>query len=172
MATGHEMQLTGHIGEHLVAAELGKRGYLATPFSGNVPLFDILAADGQGFAIPIQVKTIRGPSWQFSIDSFLDVEMVGDEQRIRGKKPIPNPYLLCIFVALRGSGDEFYILRLQDLQDHFFQNYKGGVRPSNPQSKHCAIWPSKLNQFRDNWQLVKTTFELAINAQSGAKQAA
>jgi hypothetical protein len=88
MATGHEMQLTGHIGEHLVAAELGKRGYLATPFSGNVPLFDILAADGQGFAIPVQVKTIRGPSWQFSIDSFLDVEMVGDEQRIRGKKPI------------------------------------------------------------------------------------
>jgi hypothetical protein len=34
--TGREMQLTRQIGEHLVAAELGRRGYVATPFAGNI----------------------------------------------------------------------------------------------------------------------------------------
>jgi hypothetical protein len=37
MATGRSNQLTGHIGEHLVAAELGRMGLFATPFAGNVP---------------------------------------------------------------------------------------------------------------------------------------
>jgi hypothetical protein len=46
-----------------VAAELGRRGLIATPFAGNVPIFDLLAVDEKGRAIPIQVKTINGPSW-------------------------------------------------------------------------------------------------------------
>jgi hypothetical protein len=62
MATGREMQLARQVGEHLVAAELGRRGYVATPFAGNVPMFDLLAADIRGYAIPIQVKAIKGPS--------------------------------------------------------------------------------------------------------------
>jgi hypothetical protein len=33
--TGREMQLTRQIGEHLLAAELGRRDYVATPFAGN-----------------------------------------------------------------------------------------------------------------------------------------
>jgi hypothetical protein len=145
MATGRDMQLTRQIGEHLVAAELGRRGYVATPFSGNVPLFDILAADIRGFAIPVQVKSIKGPSWQFSVDTFLNIEMVGNQQMVKGKKELANPSLVCIFVVLKeGGGDEFYIFRLQDLQDHFFRVYKGGIRPRNPQSMHCAIWPSEL----------------------------
>jgi hypothetical protein len=53
MATGRDRQLARHVGEHLVAAELGRRGYVATPFAGNVPMFDLLAADVEGFAIPL-----------------------------------------------------------------------------------------------------------------------
>lgn len=74
LASGRNNQLTRHIREHLVAAELGRRGYVATPFSGNVPMFDLLAANATGKAVPIQVKAINGPSWQFRIDSFLTVE--------------------------------------------------------------------------------------------------
>jgi hypothetical protein len=36
--------------------------YVATPFAGNVPLFDLLAADQRGSSIPIQVKAINGAS--------------------------------------------------------------------------------------------------------------
>ena len=58
MAAGRAMQLARQIGEHLVVAELGRRGYVAAPFAGNVPKFDLLAADVDGFAFPVQVKTI------------------------------------------------------------------------------------------------------------------
>jgi hypothetical protein len=156
--TGRDMQLTRQIGEHLVAAELGRRGYVATPFSGNVPMFDLLAADLRGRAVPIQVKAINGPSWQFSADTFLTVEIVDNEQMIRGKTLLPNPDLLCIFVLIKEAGkDEFYIFQLRDLQDHFVGSYKGGRRPKNPQSMHCAVWPKDLERFRNNWELVKTS---------------
>jgi hypothetical protein len=78
MATGLSRQLTRQIGEHLIAAKLGRMGYVAAPFAGNVPLFDLLAADRRGFTIPIQVKTINGPSWQYRADSFLEIEIVDD----------------------------------------------------------------------------------------------
>ena len=42
MAPGREMYLTRQIGEHLVAAKLGRMDYVATPFAGNVPLFDLI----------------------------------------------------------------------------------------------------------------------------------
>ncbi len=155
--TGRDMQLTRQIGEHLVAAELGRRGYVATPFSGNIPMFDLLAADFRGCAVPIQVKAINGPSWEFSVDTFLIVDIVDNEQMIRGKILLPNPDLLCIFVLIKEAGkDEFYIFQLRDLQDHFSRNYKGGHRPKNPQSMHCAVWPKDLKRFQNNWELVKS----------------
>jgi len=141
-----------------VADELGRRGYVATPFSGNIPMFDLLAADLQGRAVPIQVKAINGPSWQFNADRFLIIEIIDDEQLIRGKTALPNPNLLCIFVLLKSAGkDEFYIFHLRDLQDHFAEIYKGGRRPKNPQSLHCAVWPKELERFRDNWALVESS---------------
>jgi hypothetical protein len=36
MPRNFKTQLAGQIGEHLVVAELGRRGVVATPFSGNV----------------------------------------------------------------------------------------------------------------------------------------
>ena len=58
MATGLSTQLTRQIGEHLVAAKLGRMGYLAAPFAGNVPMFDLLAADESGFTIPFKSKRL------------------------------------------------------------------------------------------------------------------
>ena len=159
MATGREMQLTRQVGEHLVAAKLGRLGYVATPFAGNVPLFDVLAADVRGYAIPIQVKAINGPSWQFRADTFLDIEIIDGEQRVKGKIALPNPNLACILVLLGdGEKDVFYVLQLRDLQDYFFDHYKGGRRPRNPESMHCAIWPKDLEAFRDNWHLIEKQF--------------
>ena len=64
MVTGRSTQLARQIGEHLVAAELGRMRFIATPFAGNVPNFDLLVANEAGTAIPVEVKAINGPSWQ------------------------------------------------------------------------------------------------------------
>lgn len=155
MATGQSTQLTRQIGEHLVAAKLGRLGLFASPFAGNVPDFDLIVANGEGKSTLVQVKAINGPSWQFKADSFLNIKMVGDEQVVEGKKKLTNPNLSCVFVLLSESEqDEFYIFRLKDLQAEIFRTYKGGVRPKNPQSKHCAVWPKQLAKYKDNWSLI------------------
>ena len=60
MATGRSTKLTGATGEFLVSAELCRRGLIATPFSGNVPHYDIIASDEIGGHLVIQVKAERG----------------------------------------------------------------------------------------------------------------
>ena len=44
MATGRSTKLVGQAGECLVAAELSRRGLIATTFTGNVPHYDIIAS--------------------------------------------------------------------------------------------------------------------------------
>jgi hypothetical protein len=148
MATGFRTQLTRQIGEHLVTAELGRMGYIATPFAGNVPSVDILVATVAGVTIPVHVKAINGPSWQFTVSTFLKVDIKAGVQKIRGLQDAPNPSLVCILVLLRSAGkDEFYSLTFRQLQKHFLRTYKGGRRPKNPDSLHCAIWPKDLSKY-------------------------
>jgi VCBS repeat protein len=65
MATGRSNYLTKQTGEYLVAAELSRRGCIATTFTGNVPHYDIVAVDEHGGHALVQVKAIAGKSWQF-----------------------------------------------------------------------------------------------------------
>lgn len=160
MATGRITQLTRQIGEHLVAAKLGRLGYIATPFAGNVPDFDLLIADEAGHSMPIQVKAINGGSWQFQISKFLNVKIVDSEQFIIGEKELVNPHLVCIFVLLsEDERDDFYILRLRDLQAYFYHTYKGGSRKKNPKSLHCAILPKEIEEYKNNWSLIAETIK-------------
>lgn len=159
MKTGYSTQLTRQIGEHLVVAKLGRLGILATPFAGNVPDYDLLASDLSGHSLPLQVKAINGPSWQFSATAFLDIKFEGDRQIVKGKKKILNPNLICVFVFLKPDGnDEFFVMTMKDLQEYFLKNYEGGIRPRNPKSTHCAIWPKELIKYRDNWELITKHF--------------
>jgi hypothetical protein len=171
LATGHGNQLTRQVGEHLVAAELGRRGYFATPFAGNIPMYDLLA-DINGRATPIQVKAINGGSWQFDANMFLNIEVGNDGwQIIKGRKQLPRPDLLCIFVLLKSvqsDADKFYIFRLCDLQEHCERVYKknavedGGFfklqRKKNPKSTHYAVSPKEFAQWKvqveGNWDLL------------------
>lgn len=162
MATGRNIQLTRQIGEHLVAAKLGRLGYVAAPFAGNVPLFDLLAADVRGYSVPIQVKAMNGISWQLKADSFLDIELVDGVQHVRGKKVFVNPDLVCVFVLLRESeDDEFYIFRLRELQEIValrYQRHDGCRRPKNPESMHCSIYPEHLSAHKDKWPVIQQSF--------------
>ena len=158
MATGRSNQLTGHIGEHLVAAELGRRGLFATPFAGNVPDYDLLVVDERGRAVPVQVKTISKGDWQFKKNQFINIEIKRNVQYKKGKVRLRDPSLLCVFVRLRGGDrneDEFYIFHVCELQNLIYRQCAARKRrPRNPLSMHCRVKPSDIKPHADRWQVL------------------
>ena len=164
MPTGRSTQLTKQIGEYLVACELARRGFLVATFSGNVPDFDLIATDFKGSSCPIQVKTIKGGAWQFSIDKFVDISLHGSKQLIGDKKPLPIPQLVCVFVlaAEKYGEDQFFVLEWSKVQDILIANYTrwldshGGVRPRKPDSLHCSIVEPDLRDYIDNWSMISS----------------
>jgi hypothetical protein len=145
MATGRSTQLTRQIGEHLVASELGRMDIVATPFAGNVPQFDLFASTKGGKAFGVQVKAINGPSWQFNAASFLKIEVEDSCQTVLGPREDIDASTVCVLVLLKAAGqDIFYTLTVGELQALLQQHYKGGRRPKNPESTHCALWPKHL----------------------------
>jgi hypothetical protein len=161
MASGRSIQLNKQIGEYLVACELARRGLLVATFSGNVPDYDILAADSKGASIPIQVKTIRGGQWQFSADKFVKV-MFKSRRQILGKNLRPRiPRMICVMVLATEYGkDEFFILRWEQLRRIVISKYRswlasrGGVRPRNRFSLHCSADPRDLRRFKNQWSTI------------------
>lgn len=140
MTTGRENQLTKQVGEYLVSAELCRRGFITTTFTGNVPEFDILAINGNNEKISVQVKTIKQGTWQLNAGDYLDIIITEENdprQIIKGKKQI-NQNIIYAFVKLNGQGkDDFYIIKIKDLQDIIFKGYSAyldkhnGRRPKN-----------------------------------------
>jgi hypothetical protein len=111
MATGRSNKLVGQTGEYLVAAELSRRGLIATTFTGNVPHFDIIASDESGRHVSIQVKASRGPSWQFAnLRLYCEIDFDEHKQVVGEKKPCPVRRLVVVFVRIdEGGKDQFYI---------------------------------------------------------------
>jgi hypothetical protein len=152
MATGRDVQLTRQIGEYLAAAELGRRGWIATTFTGSLPGFDILAVNPDGRILEVQVKAIRSSSWQLDAGQFLRIEIEKGIQYVRGLKAIKTAGRLCIFINVKGQGkDEFYIFRWEELQGILASDYKDGARPKNPETLHHALYPKRIAQFKDRW---------------------
>lgn len=162
MSTGRDTKLTGAIGEFLVSAELSRRGLLATPFSGNVPYYDIIASDNDGGHVVIQVKAINKQNWQFDVKKYAKIIMEGNRQIIGNLHPEPYPNLYCAFVALGDSNqsDRYFIFSWMELRDTIINNHKkylnkhGGVRPKAPNSTHCSVGISELAHFQDNWDAI------------------
>lgn len=156
MASGRDMQLTRQIGEYLVAAELGRRGWIATTFTGSVPGFDILAVNGKGRMIEVQVKAIRSGSWQLNAGQYIEIEVVKGVQHNRGMLPCNANERICVFVRLLAQGqDEFYVFGWRALQEIIHRDYAAGRRPKNPETRHHALYPKHIAAFKDNWTLLE-----------------
>jgi hypothetical protein len=167
MTSGGRNQLARQIGEHLVCAELARRGFYATPFAGNVPMFDIVAADDSGRIVRVQVKATRGEEWPSRATDWMHIEMQGTKQVFRELRQLADPDLIYVCVTIashaiqeRGGRDRFFILRARDLQKQCIENYsrfmdgKGWVRPRNPNSFDCRYRVGCIAQFENNWQLL------------------
>lgn len=163
MRRGRENKLAGQIGEYLVCAELGRRGLIATPFSGNVPTFDVLAADAQLRTVPIQVKASRSDNWPSRANYWMDIQV--DEtgmQVFRGPRAIENPDLIyvCVAIAPPGGRDRFFVLTRADVQRVCIAGYcrfmerHGWRRPRSPRSFDNRYSISSIAEFEDNWELI------------------
>jgi hypothetical protein len=165
LARNFRTQLAGQIGESLVVAELGRRGIVATAFSGNVPDIDILAY-ANNKTVHLQVKTWRTGSVHFNGKRFIHIDFDGDRQIVRGLDNALDGKLIYVFVRLGESAghDKYFILPQSKLQEIISKRYcdwlekHSGVRPRNPKTTHCALEMSSLAQFENDWGLIEQRF--------------
>ena len=166
MSRGRNNQLTGQIAEHLVVAELGRRGLAATGFSGNIPTFDVLAVDENCRVVPIQVKASTGDSWPSDARTWMDISVEAEtlRQQLRGPSTLATPDLIYVCVAIApldtDRQDRFFVLTMKDLQRICIDGYshwmtpKDWKRPRNPYSFDCRYEIKGLTPFEDNWALI------------------
>ena len=165
MASGRKNKVTGQTGEYLVAAELSRRGLIATTFTGNVPHYDIIASDESGRHVSVQAKASMGGSWQFGdMKRFCDITFKGTGQIVGTLNPCPVQRLVVIFVWIQNYGsDRFYILPWTELQKILVDDYKdylarhGGGRAKKWDSLHNAVSAEQLHSHIDQWDVVKNS---------------
>lgn len=167
MATGRSNKLVGQTGEYLVAAELSRRGLIATTFTGNVPHYDIIASDEAGRHVSVQVKSSRGTSWQFgNITQYCDITFDGKRQIVGDAKVCPVRRLIVTFVKIEEDGnDRFYILPWQELRDLLIKHHNAylhkhnGVRPKRWNSLHAAISEKALDPYCNKWDTIEKSLK-------------
>jgi len=172
MVTGRQRQLIKQVGEYLVAAELCRRELIATSFTGNVPVFDILAINNDRKMKTIQVKaTSTNSGWNLDASDFLDFEpSTNESQHIKGVRCLPNLETIFCFVKLGSfgqdnitpDGDEFYLIPVVELQKIIERNYSryltkvNYIRTKNSESYHLKIKRDEISDFRENWDCILT----------------
>lgn len=167
MSRGRNNHLTGQIAEHLVVSELGRRGFAATGFSGNVPTFDVLAVDKKCRVVPIQVKATTADNWITRATTWMNVDLEKDglTQRSSGPTSLSTPNLIyvCVKIASHGSNqrDRYFVLAMKDLQQVCIKAYTDWMdtiswkRPKNPKSFECRYTVQHLREFEDNWAIIE-----------------
>lgn len=162
MATGRSNKLVGQTGEYLVAAELSRRGLIATTFTGNVPHYDIIASDDMGRHVSVQVKATRGTDWQFNISRFCEIRFEGERQIMGTPLTCPVRGLVVVLVHIGEYGkDRFYVctwLKLRDLLVARHQEYllrHKGIRSKRWDSMHTVLEEASVIRYIDNWNVVQ-----------------
>lgn len=144
-------------GQRVTREKLSELGFRILPSTERGVAFR--AALGER-SIPIKVKTIRYGQWQFTASSLMDITIsVDGVQTVHGRKPPPDPDLVCVLVKLDEGA--FFILTLGELYDVVCTQYEtwlaqqGGRRPNKPDSMHCQARGKDLIPWEDNWDLVR-----------------
>lgn len=167
MATGINNKLTGQIGEHLVTAVLGTLGYYASPYSGNVPKFDLTAVQAQTLeSFPVQVKTSTNGSLVHSkIDKWCEHQIDRDNYQKLGKKlKLNHPEIIWIMVRLGADsieGSRFFICKESDIQNKIVNRYRNFMekhdyrRPGGGSSTQAILNVKELSEYENNWDILK-----------------
>ena len=166
MATGVGNKLTGQVGEHLVSAVLGTLGYYASPYSGNVPGFDVTAVHSESLnSFPVQVKTsTKGAIVQSTIDKWCNHSIGEDNhQSIGAPKVLKHPHLVWILVRVdnaRINEARFFICTEADIQEKVVARYTAFMarhsyrRPRGGASTQAILKINDVAEFEDNWKIL------------------
>jgi hypothetical protein len=167
--SGLRNKAIGQAGEFAVCAQLGKLGLIATPFSGNVPAFDVIVTDKRLACLPIQVKaTLGGNFWhggdirdycECALDPHTGRQSLGEPRHPK------NPDLVMIYVRLSkkpGEQDRFFILTQTEAWSAIVQNYGRWLekhdcrRPKRVDSYHCGLELQDIESYENIWGLIGT----------------
>jgi hypothetical protein len=130
-------QVTGMRGVYLVAAELSKHGFIASPTSRSARAADILATDAEckrAFSVQVKTKSTRASYWLLHRD---DKRFVSDSH-------------IYVFVSIKEDGvpTEFFIIPSKVVAKKAYAERFG---------KH--IWYSftveDAKPYRDRWEVFK-----------------
>lgn len=141
--------ITGIAGEYYVAAELSRRGFMASITLRNNDSIDILACEPNGLkTFSIQVKTIQNKSKRWPLN--------------KKSENIKSENLFYVFVMLKSEFErpEFYIVPSIELSENIKQQHLTWLnKPGRNGQKHND---NDLRSFRDNvddykekWELIK-----------------
>ena len=165
MTKARKNLLAGRLAEHLVCAELARQGLIATTFSHNVPVYDILATDGDCRTVPIQVKATRDKYWRSTATSWMEIIHNNDLETQEIKGPIQlnklNPIWVCVAIGSSRLEDQFFVMTQYDLQKTLMANYSkdlreyAGKRPRNWQAVDCWWGIHDITQFKDKWHIIE-----------------
>jgi len=139
--------LTGVAGEYYVAAELSKRGLIASITLRNTAGVDILCRDGRSNkGIGIQVKTASGKAKKWLLNKKCEKHSAKD--------------LFYIFVSLKGSDEapDFYIVPSRSVANYCAKSHKEWL--STPGKNKHVRRDTDLRQFRDPKQKYKGKWDL------------
>jgi hypothetical protein len=137
----------GQAAEHLVAAEIYRRGGFAALFVGNRPTADLLASSpDQKRTVSIQVKTKTSGTWQTTI--------------LKGKRtksdPSPTRFWVLVDIGRDPAGaPSYWVVPESWMLNHIYERtrrLKLDQRPSG--TKHFAIKLPAVEQWRDRWDLL------------------
>jgi len=142
--------LSGVAGEYFVAAELTRRGYIASITLRNTRGIDILASVADATkSVGIQVKTNQssGKEW------MLNQKIEADEQT-RSKN------LFYVFVRLNGMGEpEYYIVPRKATVKFAAENHQRWLKTPDRKGQPHVDTPMRKfsdpnNKYKDRWDLL------------------
>lgn len=134
MASKH--QLTGMTGVYLVAAELSKRNFIASPTSRSAQGADLLVTDTEckkSFAVQVKTNARTFNFWLVNSKA----------------KTFQSNTLIYAFVNLRKDRTEYYLVPSKFVAKN--------IDISKPSKTRQSVWYSiplvKIEKFKDNWQI-------------------
>ncbi|HYD75077.1 hypothetical protein [Ramlibacter sp.] len=127
--------LCGIAGEYFVAAELSRRGYIASITLRNTRGVDILASNADATrSVGIQVKSSQGSSKSWMLTSKVEADAATN--------------LFFVFVRLNGlSQPEYYVVPREDVSRFAAENHKQWL--ATPGKKGQAHRDTPIRQFKD-----------------------
>lgn len=137
---------------------------MATPFAGNVPVFDVLIADEHCRSLAIQVKASTGTQWATDARLWLSLDFDTENGRQVYRGPLdlvmPDLVMACVALDMEGTKDRFFIFTASELQERIVEGYtwwmgeRNWKRPRNPQSYDSRYDATDLAPFEDRWDLI------------------